>query len=353
MQRCSEPKTHPDLRVSDKDCGPVFPSLKIWLRSLPVSHQVRPKDHLSERRAKQVLVLLSVLWRMPTAFRTRAQHLHGVLVSYHLLQTWSSDRGWGTPKTLEIPSLTSKQRRKAPGITGNSRRIKCLGEWNQPQVQAEEEKEEARSTQPGLPGPGHGEEAGRQVQAGGEGTGEGRKGVQVPGPSAGRLPAPDTYWGQAYCLPFQGAHANENEMNSLCLIIWTDALEPYNQILKFITSIPVSVKKADWSMLNPSTICQRDFPPSLTPGLLVKLPEELVVILSYPAIHFPFIETLLYMRLWAYTDTNPHLFCDLKSAEYFHLHYLTQPFKVEGMCIIYSQCIFRSGDLKRLNYSGP
>lgn len=68
-------------------------------------------------------------------------------------------------------------------------------------------------------------------------------------------------------------------------------------MLKFITSILVSVKKADWSMLNPSIICQRDFPPSLTPGLLVKLPEELVVTLSCPAIQFPFIEILLYMRL--------------------------------------------------------
>lgn len=44
-----------------------------------------------------------------------------------------------------------------------------------------------------LPGPGHGEEAGRQAQDGGEGTGEGRKGVQFPGPSAGRLPSPDAY----------------------------------------------------------------------------------------------------------------------------------------------------------------
>ena len=75
--------------------------------------------------------------------------------------------------------------------------------------------------------------------------------------------------------------------------------------------------------------------------------------LLYPAIQFPLIETLLYMRLQAYTDINPHLYYDLKSTEYFHLHYLTQPFKVEEMCIIYSQCIFRVGDLKRLNDPGP
>ena len=57
-------------------------------------------------------------------------------------------------------------------------------------------REEARSTHPGVPGPGHGEEAGRQagqVQDGGEGTGEGREGVQFPGPSAGRLPFLDTH----------------------------------------------------------------------------------------------------------------------------------------------------------------
>lgn len=64
-------------------------------------------------------------------------------------------------------------------------------------------------------------------------------------------------------------------------------------MLKFITSILVSVKKADWSILSPSLIRQPDGLPSLTSGLHVKLPEELVVALPYPAIRFLFIEALL------------------------------------------------------------
>ena len=51
-----------------------------------------------------------------------------------------------------------------------------------------------QSSQHRLPGPGRAEEAGGagQVQDGGEGVAEGRKGVRFPGPSPGCLSSPDT-----------------------------------------------------------------------------------------------------------------------------------------------------------------